>query len=73
MASVEQPKGSVRVDDKYEYTVYTSCCDAARGIYYYTTYGNRRITGIDMNRENLNGSTLVRFPLLTKEDVLLQN
>ena len=74
LGSVEQVRGCCRLEDgSLEHTLYTSCCDAARGIYYYTTYGNRRITGIDMNRENLNGSTLVRFPLLTKEDVLLQN
>ena len=74
LGTVEQVKGCCRLEDgSLEHTLYTSCCDTARGIYYYTTYGNRRITGIDMNRENLNGSSLCRYPLMLSEDILLQN
>lgn len=74
LGSVEQTKGCCRLEDgSMAHTIYTSCCDADRGIYYYTTYHNRRITGIDMNRENLNATTLRRFPLMTGEDILLQN
>lgn len=74
IGSVEQVRGCCRLaDDSAAYTIYTSCCNASRGIYYYTTYGNRRITGIDMAREDRNGSTLVRYPLTTEEDILLQN
>lgn len=74
IGSVEQVKGCCRLEDgSLEHTIYTSCCDTSRGIYYYTTYGNRRITGIDMNREDPEGNTLRRYPLLTAEDILLQN
>lgn len=74
LGSVEQVKGCCRLEDgSLEHTIYTSCCDTARGIYYYTTYGNRRITGVDMNRENPDGITLIRYPLTTDEDILLQN
>ena len=74
LGSVEQVKGCCRLEDgSLEHTIYTSCCDTARGIYYYTTYGNRRICGIDMNREDPEGNNLRRFPLRTKEDILLQN
>lgn len=72
--SVNQPLGSCRLEDgSFEHTLYTSCCNADKGIYHYTTYGNRRITAIDMNRENLDGDALIRFPLVTGEDILLQN
>lgn len=74
LGSVEQTKGCCRLPDgSMAHTLYTSCCDAGRGIYYYTTYGNRRVTGIDMNREELDGTGLVRFPLVTKEDILFLN
>lgn len=74
LGSVEQVKGCCRLEDEsLEHTIYTSCCDTARGLYCYTTYANRRITGIDMNREDPDGGTLVRYPLSTVEDILLQN
>ena len=58
---------------KYEITLYTSCCNADRGIYYYTTYGNHQITAVDMHRENLDGDRLVRYPLVQGEQIALQN
>ena len=74
LGSVEQTMGCCRLDDgSLAHTLYTSCCDARRGIYYYTSYHNRRISGIDMNREDLDGIGLVRFPLRGKEDILFQN
>lgn len=72
--TVRQVKGCCRLHNgEQEQTIYTSCCDTARRRYCYTTHGNRRINCIDMNRENHEGTTLVRFKLLTNEDVLLQN
>ena len=74
IGSVEQVKGCCRLEDgSLEHTIYTSCCDTARGLYCYTTYGNRRITAVDMNRENPDADTLIRYPLTTQEDILLQN
>lgn len=74
LGAVEQVKGCCRLaDGSVAHTIYTSCCNASQGIYYYTTYGNRRISGIDMNRENLDGNALVRYPLALEEDILLQN
>ena len=58
---------------KYEITLYTSCCNADKGIYYYTTYGNHQITAVDMHRENLDGDRLVRYPLVQGEQIALQN
>lgn len=74
LGSVDQQRGCCEVDEgKYEYTIYTSCCNASRGIYYYTTYDNRQITGVDMHRENLGGTTLICYPLVTGEHIFLQN
>ena len=55
------------------FTRYTSCCAPEEGVYYYTTYENRRITALDMRREDLSGNALLRFPLLNREDILRQN
>lgn len=39
--SVDQQRGCCELDDgKFEITIYTSCCNATKGIYYYTTYDN---------------------------------
>ena len=54
-------------------TLYTSCCNADKGIYCYTTYENRRITAVDMHKEDLDGTTLSRFPLIRREDILAGN
>lgn len=74
LGAVEQQRGCCEVrDGQYEITLYTSCCNAARGIYYYTTYENRQITAVDMHRENLNGSALIRYPLITEQQIAQQN
>ena len=74
LGSVDQQRGCCEVaDGKYEITIYTSCCNASRGIYYYTTYDNSRVTAVDMHRENLDDAVLSRYPMLTETDILLQN
>lgn len=74
LGSVEQQRGCCDLGDgKYEVTIYTSCCNADKGIYYYTTYGNRQITAINMFHENLDTARLVKYPLLQEEQIRLQN
>lgn len=74
LGSVEQQRGCCEVDDgKFEITLYTSCCNASRGIYYYTTYDNHQITAVDMHRENLDSNALIRYPLITGEHICWQN
>lgn len=69
--SVYQQKGCVCISDNtYEKTNYTSCCNTDKGIYYYTTYYNNRITKIDMNNEDLNSSSLISYTLNNKQDFL---
>ena len=70
LGSVEQQRGCCEVaEGKYEITIYTSCCNADKGIYYYTTYENQQITAVDMHRENLDGKELVRYPLIQEEQI----
>ena len=60
-------------EGKYEITIYTSCCNADKGIYYYTTYENHQISGVDMHKENLDGDGLVRYPLIRGQQIYMQN
>ena len=72
--SVQQTRGCVILEDgRPEFTRYTSCCNTCKGIYYYTTYGNRRITAVDLNRENLDGRVPISYPLIDRSQFLLQN
>lgn len=74
LGAVGQQRGCVQMPDgRYEITVYTSCCNTDRGIYYYTTYENSRITAVDMHKENLDGNTLVSYPLIKSAQILQQN
>ena len=54
-------------------TNYSSCINADKGIYYYTTYNNSSINGIDMNKENLNKDELIIFSLDIKQKINMQN
>lgn len=74
LGSVDQQRGCCDVGEgKFEITLYTSCCNADKGIYYYTTYENHQITAVDMHRENLDGDTLSRYPLIQGEQIRYQN
>ena len=74
LGSVDQQRGCCDVGhEEYEITIYTSCCNADKGIYYYTTYNNHQITAVDMYKENLDGSVLGRYPLIQGEQIRFQN
>ena len=74
LGSVYQQRGCVHVaNNQYEITIYSSCCNMDKGIYYYTTYENSQIIGIDMHKENLEGNTLISYDLITKAQILMQN
>ena len=69
-----QSRGCVRLGkDQYEITVYSSCCNTDRGIYYYTTYDNHQITAVDLHGESLEGTRLVSYPLVTGQQIRVQN
>lgn len=70
LGSVEQTRGCCVLENgKHEITVYTSCCNADKGIYYYTTYNNRQITAVDMHRTNLDSDNLISYPLENSEKI----
>ena len=74
LGSVDQQRGCCDLGEgKYEITLYTSCCNADRGIYYYTTYDNHQISAVDMHRENLDSDLLVRYPIIQEEQIHFQN
>ena len=74
LGAVEQQRGCCETEDgKLEVTLYTSCCNASRGIYYYTTYDNHQITAVDLHRADLEADTLSRYPLITGEQIRRQN
>ena len=74
LGSVYQQRGCVHMgEDKYEITIYSSCCNMDKGIYYYKTYENSQITGIDMYKENLEGSELISYNLIKGQQILMQN
>jgi choloylglycine hydrolase len=74
LGSVEQQRGCVVVGEgQYEVTIYTSCCNTDKGIYYYTTYENNQITGVDMHKENLNSDKLVTYPIIKEQQIRMEN
>ena len=74
LGAVEQQNGCCEVrPGEYERTIYTSCWNADRGIYYYTTYTNRRISAVELRREDLDAAALIRYPMRTREDIFYQN
>ena len=74
LGSVDQQRGCCEVaEGEYEITLYTSCCNTDKGIYYYTTYENHQISAVDMHRCDLNSSSLKRYPLVCGEQINWQN
>lgn len=73
LGAVEQQRGCVKLGDAYEVTLYSSCCNATKGIYYYKTYEDSRIRGVDMHREDLDGTALCRYEPIVAEAFELQN
>ncbi len=74
LQSVAMPRGCVKVgENDYAVTIYSSCCNTDRGIYYYTTYNNNQINAVDMHKENLNGNALITYSLKTQQAIKCHN
>lgn len=67
--SVAMPNGCVETEYGYETTLYSSCCDTDRGIYYYTTQYNRSITAINLYNTDLNTDKIKQFPLRNSQNI----
>ena len=74
LSSVCQQRGLTMLEHgKYEYTLYSSCCNTDKGIFYYTTYENSRISAVQLHREDLESIKLISYSLLSNSDILYQN
>lgn len=70
---VSQFEGCVETKLGFEKTLYSICCNATKGIYYYTTYHNRQIHAVDLFHEDLNGTDLIAYPLFINQEINYQN
>jgi len=71
---VKMVKGGVLTDQGLDdLTIYSSCMDQEKGIYYYKTYENSCINAIDMHKEQLEGTEVKIFDYLTKQHFNYQN
>ncbi|MDO4608377.1 MAG: choloylglycine hydrolase [Clostridia bacterium] len=74
LSFVEMPRGVCVTDGGHlDITVYSSCVNADKGIYYYTTYNNRQITCVDMHKTDLNSDKISRYPLILEQQINRQN
>ena len=73
LGSVFQTRGSNKTEYGLEITLYTSCCNADKGIYYYTSYHNHCINAVDMHRENLDSQKLVSYNVIKGKCIFAQN
>ena len=73
LGSVAQQQGCVKIGHLYEKTIYASCCNTTRGIYYYTTYENSQITGVRLHGIDLNTQALVAYPLIQGQQIRMEN
>ena len=72
-AAAQQRGCCVLEDGACELTLYTSCCNADTGVYYYTTYDAAQLCAVDMHRADLDGTALSCQPLDTAWRVHYQN
>ena len=72
-AAAQQRGCCVLEDGACELTLYTSCCNADTGGYYYTTYDAAQLCAVDMHRADLDGTALACQPLDTAWRVHYQN
>ena len=73
LGTVSQTRGTVRADDSFMTTIYTSCCNTDKGIYYYTTYENNQISAVNMYNENLDMNELLIYNLESEQQINYQN
>ena len=64
-----QIDGCTQETDGRERTQYSSCYETDRGIGYFKTYENSRLLGLCLFHENLEGSTLSRYPLYISSEI----
>ncbi len=74
LGDVSMTRGICKVPSgHYDITVYTSCINTDKGLYYYTTYDNQRIGCVNMHKCDLDGLKMFRFPLIKESQIYNQN
>lgn len=74
LACVEQQQGCVCLGGgNFEKTVYSSCCNTDKGIYYYRTYDTSRICAVNLFHENLDGQEIREFSMDNGAQIYWQN
>lgn len=74
LGAVEQQRGCCELPGKkYELTIYSSCCNADKGIYYYRTYDSWQISAVRLSSEALDSAELAVYPMLSEQSVRWQN
>ena len=74
LSSVATNRGICKVPSgRWNITVYSSCINTDKGLYYYTTYDNQQINCIDMHRTDLDANTVYRYPLVLEQGISHQN
>lgn len=74
LSSVEMNRGCCQTESgKWDITLYSSCINTEKGLYYYTTYDNRQINCVDMYNEDLDNDCISRFPLIKGQQIYYQN
>ncbi len=67
-------RGTCKTDEgTWDITGYSACINTDRGLYYYTTYDNRRITCVDMHQTDLESPLVSRFPLRDTQSIEYRN
>lgn len=73
LSAVAQQQGCVRLENGLERTVYSSCCNTDRGIYYYTTYFNNQITAVDLHKHKLDSDKIISYPIRTQQQIFWES
>lgn len=74
LGSVCQQRGLTQLTNgEFEYTLYSSCCNTDKGIYYYTTYENSTLTAVTMGNADLDAQTLTTYPMRKTTHILHEN
>lgn len=74
LGSVAMVRGSVVTPEgQLEMTTYACAINATKGRYYYTSYHNSGLCGVDLYEEDLDGAALVAYPIEQKTQVKWQN
>ncbi len=74
LSAVRMCRGSCRTDaGGYDITVYSSCVNTKKGLYYYTTYDNHQIRCVNMHHTDLESDKIASFPIFQKENICYMN